>query len=502
MTTNKTELDLESQPISTAASPFKQWIPIILIMVLATTLYLYRLGTESLWIDELISIQRAKNLDRIFQDTRPLYHALLAIWMQVSTNDAWLRGLGVLCGLGTVLLTYQLGRRLLGESVGLIAALLVAFSPLLMHHAQEVRMYALNVCMGVGGTLAMSYALQRPTPAAMRWWAGLRALAILTTPLSLLLLGADAILFGWRFRQQPHHFISFIKGLLLIGILWLPFGLTLILYAGPAFMGGVHVPGEVAEVRNAPPPGLFDVYFQFTRFTTWGFGRPNSEAIYWFYKAYAGVLIGLLGVTLLPKSRSSAIGWLAVWAFFPLTIFFTVSQLSRSLWVDRYLVLAIPYVLILVAAGLVQVWQRWRWVAVAIACIHLVAIGGGLKRYYTTVDREDWRGIVHILSTQPKANDVIVWSFGGVVVNRAPIEHYYQGSVPITLKHPPSPTSPETEKAVLEQWVRTLPTTSSQLWLVSVRSSPTFLSVLEEHFTIEEHKHIRPVQIYVLTPRL
>ncbi|NES68358.1 MAG: hypothetical protein F6K24_25555, partial [Okeania sp. SIO2D1] len=37
-------------------------------------------------------------------------------------------------------------------------------------------------------------------------------------------------------------------------------------------------------------------------------------------------------------------------------------------------------------------WRRWRMPVVAIALIYFVAIGGGLKRYYTVLDREDWWG--------------------------------------------------------------------------------------------------------------
>ncbi|NEO02863.1 MAG: hypothetical protein F6K50_48320, partial [Moorea sp. SIO3I7] len=108
---------------------FRPWIPITLILLLATGLYLYQLGTESLWVDELISIHRAKHLERVFSDTRPLYHILLQVWMIVNSSDAWLRGLCVVFAIGTIFVTYRLGRRLIGESTGLIAALIVALSP-------------------------------------------------------------------------------------------------------------------------------------------------------------------------------------------------------------------------------------------------------------------------------------------------------------------------------------------------------------------------------------
>ncbi|PWZ67890.1 glycosyltransferase family 39 protein, partial [Staphylococcus pseudintermedius] len=89
-------------------------------------------------MDELFSIRDAKEL-RLNVNIRPLYYILLRVWMQFGTSDAWLRGLSVLFGLGSVFLTYQLGRRLAGEKTGLLAALLLALSPLFINHAQEVR---------------------------------------------------------------------------------------------------------------------------------------------------------------------------------------------------------------------------------------------------------------------------------------------------------------------------------------------------------------------------
>ena len=42
---------------------FQQWILLSLILLVATGLYLYQLGTESLWVDELYSIHDAKQVE-------------------------------------------------------------------------------------------------------------------------------------------------------------------------------------------------------------------------------------------------------------------------------------------------------------------------------------------------------------------------------------------------------------------------------------------------------
>ncbi|MBE9126143.1 MULTISPECIES: hypothetical protein [unclassified Coleofasciculus] len=52
---------LNSAELLIQADSLKRWISISLILLVATALYLYQLGTESLWIDELYSVHDAKN---------------------------------------------------------------------------------------------------------------------------------------------------------------------------------------------------------------------------------------------------------------------------------------------------------------------------------------------------------------------------------------------------------------------------------------------------------
>ncbi|NET57274.1 MAG: hypothetical protein F6K47_14240 [Symploca sp. SIO2E6] len=479
----------------------KQWIPITLILLLASGLYLYQIDTESLWVDELLSIHRAKSLDENLSGLlgpRILYHFLLRIWMIFGNSDAWLRGLGVLFALGNVFLTYQLGCRLLGKSTGLIAAVMVALSPLFIHHAQEVRMYTLSSCIGVGGTLVLTYALESPTILLILGWAVMRFFAIITTPLNLLLLLPDMVLFGWKFRQQRRVLLTFGLGLLLIGILWLPWVIGVAL-SSAKFMGGVKAPGALAgDVGGRTSPGISDIILQPGRFTAWSFGRANSNAIYWFYHAYSVILAYLLGVALLKLKHSTKLGWVVAWAFLPLIPLFLVSQVSRNLWVNRYLLFVAPYICLLLAAGWMGVWKRSRIGALVIAMIYAVAVSGGIKRYYTVLDRENWRGLVQTISSNEQPGDVIVWSIGQKIP--VALNHYYRGSATIEIK---DVLVASDEKAEVEDWLSSLPPTKSRLWLVHLNSSEIFRSTVEEQFHVQTSQTIDEldIEILLLTPR-
>lgn len=469
-----------------------QWLPLTLILLLATGLYFYQLDRQSLWIDELLSIDSAQDIDGSlgrFFNNRILYFLLLRGWMSFGESDAWLRSLGIIFALGSIYLTYQLGSRLLSKACGLIGALLVALSPLFIHHAQEVRMYTTSTFLGLLGTLIVSYALENPKMQTVFGWAIARFLAIVTTPLNLFLLLPDIVLIGWKFRSQRLHWWRFILGLILIGILWLPWIVPLAI-SSSKFMGGASVAGAtVGGTVDKSSPGLWAVLSQPLRFTVWPFGRANSALIYWIYILFVWVLAFLLGTALLQVRHARNLGWVAAWALLPAIPLFAVSQVSRSLWVNRYLLFTTPYLFLLFAAGWMYVWKRWHLGAIAIALLYAVTASGGIKRYYSVQDRANWRGLVQAIANEERPKDAIVWSTGQV--QPLALEHYYKGSAAIKMAEIPLPCTASSNRQAMQSWLKTLSKDYSRYWLICSLGDdnlPIFEINLSSQFEIENHQ--------------
>ncbi|NER87304.1 MULTISPECIES: glycosyltransferase family 39 protein [unclassified Moorena] len=403
-------MKLNTPALGIRANWLEKWMPIGLILLVATGLYIYQLGTESLWYDELFSINKTqsgislppKNL------TRPFYFMILYIWMQFSTSTVWLRGLSVIFGLGSIFLIYLLGRRLAGKPVGLIAALLLTLSPLFINHAQEVRMYTLIPFLSLGGTLALAHALENPRFAAINWWAVARFLALVTTPVSVTLFLPDMVLIGWQFRNQKRRLFAFGIRLLLIGSCWLPL-VSAVNESSTKFLKG--------WVTQYPKPNIILIISEVTHLTAFwplrhllGSGisandlmkQLNQQSIMeWlvehvltsnlvpllYYMAYTAMAIGLLAIALLSRHPSTKLWWIKVWALLPAGSILLISYVSSSIWKARYLLIVSPYFLILLAAGLMQVWRWQRRVAVLVTLIYAIAVGSGLVHYYTTLYR-------------------------------------------------------------------------------------------------------------------
>ena len=132
---------------------------LFVILLLAAFLRFYRLDAQSFWNDEGNSARIAERTpDLILAGAAgdihpPGYYLLLHYWRALfGQSEFALRALSAVAGLALVVFTYLLGRRLFGETVGLMAAFLEAISPFAVYYSQETRMYALLGAISAAST--------------------------------------------------------------------------------------------------------------------------------------------------------------------------------------------------------------------------------------------------------------------------------------------------------------------------------------------------------------
>lgn len=128
----------------------QRWL-VLLGLLLAFGLRVYKLGAQNVWWDEAYSIWVARmgvveaTLHTATDTHPPFYYWLLAPWLQATGETEFaLRHLSVLIAQMTVALMVPLGRRLSGSRwVGVGAAWFLAFSRFHIWWSQEIRMYIL-----------------------------------------------------------------------------------------------------------------------------------------------------------------------------------------------------------------------------------------------------------------------------------------------------------------------------------------------------------------------
>ncbi|MCU0501134.1 MAG: glycosyltransferase family 39 protein [Anaerolineae bacterium] len=145
------------------------------ITAIGFILRVWEIGAKGLWLDEAFSVwlgwkslgEMLAWLVRIDQHP-PLYYALLHLWIKLAgDNPDDVRMLSAILGTLTIPVMFLLGRRLMGTTVGVLAALILALSPFHVRFAQETRMYTALTLNASLALLALSCLLTDARAAEM-----------------------------------------------------------------------------------------------------------------------------------------------------------------------------------------------------------------------------------------------------------------------------------------------------------------------------------------------
>ena len=155
------------------------------VVAVASTTSMARLGSTPLWYDE-IATDRASGLHwsglwRLLHVTDAnlgLYYAVLHLWRGFGDGALWLRLPSALAGVGAVVLTERIGRRLVGRWPALLGAGLLAIHPFAVTYARDARPYALVACGCAAAALLGLRAREAPSIRRWAWYSVVTVLAI------------------------------------------------------------------------------------------------------------------------------------------------------------------------------------------------------------------------------------------------------------------------------------------------------------------------------------
>jgi 4-amino-4-deoxy-L-arabinose transferase-like glycosyltransferase len=130
------------------------------------------------------------------ESTPPLYYLAACLWAQLGgTGETWMRSLSALAGTASIVVVYLAALALpLPRRSGVIAAAMVAVSPVLIWFSQDVRSYALVFLLTALSFLFFAKARRGGAPLDLAWWALFSALAIATHYFAAFVVAAEALL--------------------------------------------------------------------------------------------------------------------------------------------------------------------------------------------------------------------------------------------------------------------------------------------------------------------
>jgi len=326
----------------------RQALPLVLLLVFAAALRLYKIDAQSLWYDEGNSARIAeRSVALIIAGAAgdihpPLYYLLLKFWREVfGGNEAALRALSAACGVLTVLLVQRTARLLAGERAAWAAAIFAAAAPMAVYYGQEARMYALLALWAAASSWALFHLLRAPR---VGWTA---ALALATAaglwthyayPFVMVAQGLGVLL---RLRQAGRRALVqyVIANVVALAVFapWAPIA--------AAQLTSWSVAAHEYVLREALPDAL--------RWIVVGRTLPLGEA------AAALVVVGAAAAagSLLSKARGDERAMLLLQALGPLALLFALN-LYRDAYLKFLLVCMAPVFLLAGVSGLLGVFTN------------------------------------------------------------------------------------------------------------------------------------------------
>lgn len=381
---------------------------LLLILVTALLLRVPTLGSKSLWLDEAYSIYQGEREELaipVFVEGPhpPLYYTILHHWLKlVGPGEVTARLPSVAASLAGIGLLYLLGRALFDHRVALLAAALLALSPLDIWYAQEARMHIFVTLFGLTYALALAWNHRLSVfVAAVALGIGLYV-DYATVPLWV---GLSALWFvAWRRQRRD----------ILPAARWLAGTLGgWLLYRGWWPYLKQSLEGSIGHV------------VLFTRIREW-LGLPSLSPIHFIVAllfAAIAITVGTeLILRLLQEQRWREWITAAVWLGFVLVNVLMVTP--RLFTVKRVLVTGWPYVILLVSWLVVSArgWHSWLQ-PLALGVASLATLGALI------LPKDNWRGATAFLESQSGLYPT-VWL--DPRWNTIPYEYYARSSAPET----------------------------------------------------------------------
>lgn len=423
---------------------------LFITLFVAAALRFFRIGHESVWLDEAFTIDTITRdyttLGLIFelpaQDFHPpLYFFLLDIWVSVfGTSELALRVPSAVFGIASVAAIYLLGKQVFDAKAGITAALLLTLSPFHIYYAQEARTYTLLALLTAISYYLFVIIIDPDRNNRLRTVAGyMIATALLgyTHIFGFLVITAQNLYILPRliFAQRGRTDFGFIQhrpadvslpewvGMQAIIAALLGPWIFVILRKIFTISGGGSNP--IAWIDKPQPLSIPYTLLTFL------FGSITPFSLeFWITATVALVVIAVAGVAMIAHRADSQLRFgpvPGVLMFFilmmtPLVGAYVISLAVTSVYVNRYMISASVGLYLLVGASVSLVWStdplgslrhvfaqlNPRHGYYVVAALVVLAIIFPLPGYYANDQKEQWRGAVDHVESSASSDAVVI----------------------------------------------------------------------------------------------
>ena len=457
---------------------------VVALVLAAFALRIFRLGSQSLWVDEIISLGKSipkPGLDiwdyLKYNIQGPAHSLVVYLAHFASTGDAWLRLPSAVAGAASAYFFYRWVDIWLGRPVARLAAVMLAVHPLHIHYSQEVRAYGFLVFFVTFSGYYFHKMLSRESNKdAAAYVVGI-ALAALSNFSAAFVYAVQSILFlvrrGFTSRRLVRWVVVSFLILLLISPwvyrIWVVIDVEKLVT--PVKLGELateqRLRGETTVTADAIPylMYVFSVGMTLgpsTRGLHTAAGVASVLRAHWIPVVWVALVFGFLtlaGFWTLRRLGGGRCIQAALYILMPLVLLLALNWQNAKAFNVRYLLVSLPAFICVVSAGIWGLSGVFKKAAITLVFATLAV---SLANYYFNdgYAKEDIRGAARYVEGNIQPGECVLAPTVAEV-----FEHYFQKDNPVYRVGASSRPSP----AALEDRLRATLADCPVVWYVRSR---------------------------------
>ncbi|PKG31370.1 glycosyltransferase family 39 protein, partial [Methanoregula sp.] len=376
-----------------------RYVQILLVLtVIGALLRFYHLDFNSLWLDEASTLTMSRpsfieiwNIGLSGDFHPPLFHWVEHVMLTFGQSEFVLRFVSAVMGTLTIPLMYLIGKEFRDRNVGIIAAALMTVSGFGIYYSQEAYSYAM--VLFVFSLVLLFYLRAIRTDTVTDWilFGIFSALAFWTHYYVLIPLGVLYLHALITIRDRLATGIAGIKNIVLAFVTMTILIVPLIIIVVERYF---TLTAEPPTYGVLGPILIPETFFRFSGFN-------------WYLTGLYVLLMAAGFLYLFGKDRNKCLFSLM---FLVLPLVASVLISARMTMNPRYLIYLLPVFFVMIALSyplMHRVIPNKKLVYAFIAVIFVIN-APVLGNYYTTFQKEDWRGFAGMIGTATNPGDIVV----------------------------------------------------------------------------------------------
>lgn len=388
----------------------KNILILIAILLIGLFLRVYKLDSESIYLDEGFTIDTSKyDLKKITEITShdvhpPLYFFIMHYWINLFGDSEFsTRFLSVIFGTLSIFMIYKVGTLIFDEEVGIISSLILGLSFYHIRYSQQARHYTLLALMTLFSFYFLIKLINKINLKDSIGYVLSSSILMYTHFYSIFIILCQNIFLFTLFLTNQKKNKYLLKP-------WILFQVILIVLFIPWIQIFLNRTSELVQKGFwIPKPSIESLFITLLEFSGYYklFGFEISATLFVILAFYSLLTIK----NSIHKQDSINVKWiymLFIWLLVPILTPFVISLVSLPIFTPKYIIAASLALYIMVAKGITNINKKY--IKFFIIALIIVISFINITSIYETIKNEQWREVVNYTESNAKSGDLLLFT--------------------------------------------------------------------------------------------